>query len=302
MRNSVSLGALRLFLRVAATSSFSESARLERVSQPALSRTIRLLEEQLGVRLFDRTTRNVALTAAGGQLQPIAERLIGDYDLAFSDLAQTLSGERGRVPIGALPSVAAAMLPPVLARFRRERPQVDVRVIDDLSAPLVHMLDERRIDFAVTIDPEPAGRWDFLPLMSDDFVLVCRRGHALDSAEPLRWSGLAGADFIAMAPGSSVRHATDKAFGEGGVVVRPLYECGHLATVGGFIRAGLGVSALPRSAVPLLGEGLATRPLRRPHARRSIGVLTLKSRTTAAPAEALIKLLRLASTAELLKS
>ena len=104
MWNNVSLITLRIFLRVAQTCSFSETARLEHVSQPALSRTIRLLEEQLGARLFDRDTRNVTLTAAGAQLQPIAERLISEYDLAFTDLAQALSGERGRVTVGALPS------------------------------------------------------------------------------------------------------------------------------------------------------------------------------------------------------
>jgi len=293
MRNNVSLPTLRLFLRVAQTCSFSETARLEHVSQPALSRTIRLLEEQLGARLFDRDTRNVLLTAAGAQLQPIAERLIGEYDLAFSDLAQALSGERGRVTVGALPSVAAAFLPAILARFRSERPQVEVRVEDDLSSPLLDSLQDRRIDFAVTIAPEQTGQLDFQPLFSDECLLVMRKGDPLDAPTPISWAALENARFIAMAPASSVRRMTDVAFARANVVVRPLYECAHLSTVGGLILAGLGLSALPASTLPLMGSpDLVTRPLTQPSVSRSIGLVTLKSRSPSPPAEALMRLFR----------
>jgi LysR family carnitine catabolism transcriptional activator len=293
MWNNVSLSALRLFIRVAQTSSFSEAARLEHVSQPALSRTIRLLEEQLGARLFDRNTRNVSLTAAGAKLQAVAERLIGEYDLAFTDLSQALSGERGRVTVGALPSVAAAFLPAALARFRSERSQVEVRVEDDLSDPLLDSLQDRRIDFAVTIAPEQSGQLDFQPLFSDECLLVMRKGDPLDLPTPINWAALEHARFIAMAPASSVRRMTDTAFARANVVVRPLYECAHLSTVGGLIRTGLGVSALPASTLPLLGSpDIVTRPLVEPSISRSIGLVTLKSRSPSPQAEALMRLVR----------
>ena len=293
MWNNISLSTLRVFLRVAQTCSFSEASRLEHVSQPALSRTIRLLEEQLGARLFDRNTRNVSLTAAGAKLQPVAERLISEYDLAFTDLAQALSGERGRVTVGALPSVAAAFLPAVLARFRSERPQVEVRVEDDLSDPLLDSLQDRRIDFAVTIAPEQMGQLDFQPLFSDECLLVMRKGDPLDAPTPINWAALENTRFIAMAPASSVRRMTDAAFARANVVVRPLYECAHLSTVGGLIHAGLGLSALPASTLPLLGStDFVSRPLTEPSISRSIGLVTLKSRSPSPQAEALMKLIR----------
>ncbi len=293
MWNNVSLSTLRVFLRVAQTCSFSEASRLEHVSQPALSRTIRLLEEQLGARLFDRTTRSVSLTAAGAKLQPVAERLISEYDLAFTDLAQALSGERGRVTVGALPSVAAAFLPAALARFRGERPQVEVRVEDDLSDPLLESLQDRRIDFAVTIAPEHTGQLEFQPLFSDEFLLVMRKGDPLDASTPLSWAALEDSRFIAMAPASSVRRMTDSAFARANVVIKPLYECAHLSTVGGLIRTGLGLSALPASTLPLLGAAdIATRPLIEPSVNRSIGLVTLKSRSPSPQAEALMKIIR----------
>jgi LysR family carnitine catabolism transcriptional activator len=86
---------------------------------------------------------------------------------------------------------------------------------------------------------------------------------------------------------------TDIAFARANVAVRPLYECAHLSTVGGLIRAGLGVSALPASTLPLMGSpDLVSRPLTQPNVSRSIGLVTLKSRSPSPPAEALIRSFR----------
>lgn len=280
MRNNVTLQSLRLFLRVAQTLSFSETARLEHVSQPALSRTIRLLEDQLGVRLFDRDTRNVSLTRSGAQLLPIVERIAADFDSAFGELRQTFSGERGRIVVGALPSVAAALLPEVIARFLAERPRVHLTVRDDLSGSLLDLLEERQIDFAVASQPDAGDRLDFRPLITDDYVLVCPRDHDLAGEDSADWSVFERHPFIAMAPKSSVRAVTDTAFAQAGLTVAPLFECAHLATVAGLITAGLGVSALPRMALPLLAfPDVVARPLAGPATSRSIGIVTLKARS-----------------------
>ncbi len=295
MRNSPSLSVLRLFLRVAETRSFSETARIENVSQPALSRTIRLLEDQLKVRLLDRTTRSVALTAAGSRLVTVAERLIADYDLAFTDLARGFRGETGRVTIGALPSLCATLLPPVIAQFRDQNAGVEVRLQDRASAPLLDLLRDRRIDFALTIEPEASEGLLFEPLLEDSCLLVCRPGDPFDRPGPLRWSALADAPFIAMASETSVRQMTDIAFARAGVNMAPNYECAQLATMGGLIAAGLGVSALPATVVPLLGvPGLAVRPLHRPDISRSLGLVRLPGRSLDAAANALISGLRAA--------
>lgn len=290
MRNNVSLSILRLFLRVAHERSFSAAAAGENVSQPALSRSIRMLEDQLGARLFDRDTRNVELTAAGAMLKPIALRLLNDYDSAFADLAQTLSGARGTIIVGALPSVTAKLLPQVLSRFQKERPQVEIKIEDALSEALIDMLQDRRIDFAVTIAPDQLNRVEFQPLIEDEFLLISRRGDPLNGTTPLGWGALAGAQFIGMAPASSVRRTTDAAFSRAGITVRSLYECANLWTVGGLISAGLGVSALPASTLSMISASdLSTRPLVDPIVSRTIGIVTLKGRTPSPPAEALMQ-------------
>ena len=273
-------------MQVAYNRSFSETGRTANVSQPALSRTIRLLEEQLGARLFDRNSRNVALTSAGETLLPIVERLTADFDHAFSELAQSFAGERGRVVIGALPSIAAGPLPEVLASFRRSYPHVEVLLRDHLSGNLYQQMQERQIDFAITIAPQIEDIL-FEPLIEDPLVLVVPSAGPLDIDEEATWSIFNDHPFIAMAPRSSVRELTDVAMNKADVTVRGLYDCAQLATVGALIQAGLGITALPLSTLSLLqADQIRARPLVAPVVNRILGIARLGNRTLPPAAEA----------------
>lgn len=279
MARKPSLSSLRLFMQVAHNRSFSETGRTAHVSQPALSRTIRLLEEDLGVRLFDRNSRNVTLTSAGEALLPIVERLTADFDHAFSELALSFAGERGRVVVGALPSVAAGILPGTVAGFRNSNPHVEIVIRDQLSGTLYQAMHERQIDLAITTPPE-GGDFIFEPLVEDPVVLVVRKGGPLDDGKPASWSILADHPFIAMAPRSSVRELTDAAMVKAGVTARPLYDCAQLTTVRALIEEGLGITALPRSAATMLQPSkVSLRRLTDPAVSRMIGLAYPSGRT-----------------------
>lgn len=289
MARKPSLSSLRLFMQVAYNRSFSETGRLANVSQPALSRTIRLLEEQLEVRLFDRNSRNVELTSAGEALLPIVERLTADFDHAFSELAQNFAGERGRVVLGALPSVAAGMLPSLLASFHATHPQVDITLRDSISGALLQQLNERQIDLAITTQTDEADLI-FTPLMQDDMMLVVAAGGPHDIGEPASWALLGEHPFIAMAPRSSVRELTDVVMARANVSSKPLYECTHLSTVGALIEAGLGITALPRSTLDMLQRGrIAARPLIDPVVERTIGIARAAGRSLSPAADAFLQ-------------
>ena len=290
MARTPTLTSLRLFLQVAGSRSFSETARAANLSQPALSRTIKLLEEDLGVRLFDRNSRNVHLTSAGAALRPIVERLTADFDLAFRELTQTFDGQRGRVVVGALPSVAANLLPKAVAGFRRTHPQVEIIVRENPSGGLYQSLQDRLIDFAISTPPVTADDVAFEPLFDDECILVCRPQDAAAIPDPAPWKVFRELPFIGMEPRSSVRMLTDAAFAKADIVTPALYECAQVATVGGLISAGLGISLLPRSTLPLLAGGgaVAWRSMRPPRVSRTIGVSRLQGRTLAPAAEALL--------------
>ncbi|WP_442679551.1 LysR family transcriptional regulator [Sphingomonas sp. ASY06-1R] len=289
MKRRPSLNSLRLFMQIAYNRSFSETGRLASVSQPALSRTIRLLEEELGVRLFDRNSRNVTLTSAGEALLPIVERLAADFDHAFSELSLTFSGARGRVVIGALPSVAAGMLPLVVASFLKDHPQVEIILRDHLSGALYQQMQERQVDLAITTPPD-GGAFAFEPFMDDPMILIARAGGPLDQPGTADWSIFADHPFIAMAPRSSVRELTDAAMHKAGIAVRPLFECTQLATVGALIEAGLGTTALPQSTIGMVdASSIVTRPLTAPFVTRTIGIAHLADRTLPPAAAAFMR-------------
>src|SRR4051794_22120041 len=129
MRIDLTPRQLLCFLRVAELGSFSAAARALGVSQPALSRTIRQVEDAVGARLFDRDTRNVVPTHAGTELRPLAERLVAEFGGAYGALARFVAGQTGRLTVAALPSLAAVLLVPAIARFRTN-PDVEVAILD----------------------------------------------------------------------------------------------------------------------------------------------------------------------------
>jgi len=284
MRINVTPQQLKAFLRVADTGSFSEAASQLALSQPALSRTIRVIEESLGIRLFDRDTRNVALTPAGHELRPIALRIVREFDTSFSEFSRFVSGRRGRVVIATLPSMAAVLLPGAVARFRDTRPDVDFQILDAHSGSVQTAVAEGLAEIGLTAQPTPDRDLVYRPLLSDDFGLVCRRDDVLASRESVSWRIFADRPFIAMSSGSSVRAITDAAFLQCGMAIAPLFDCGFLATARALVHAGLGITALPGLTVPLMAEtGLVWRPLVEPTLRRSLGVVH-RAGATLAPA------------------
>ena len=289
MKRLPSIATLRLFIQVAKSASFSETARVAAISQPALSRTIRLLEEELGVRLFDRDTRNVRLTSAGETLLPAVQRLVREFEDTFGELEQSFSGKRGHVVIGALPSVAAKMLPLALVDFCTANPDIELTVREGLSDDLYQQMRDRQIDLAIVTPPDRADQFDFVAMLEDECVLVCREGDLPARRGAYLWRIFEERPFISMAPHSSVRRLADIAFAQAKITVRPRFECAQLATVGGFIVAGLGISAVPHSTLPLVAHsGIAVYPLSDPLISRTIG-LAKPSQRALSPAARLLE-------------
>jgi DNA-binding transcriptional LysR family regulator len=292
MRIKATLRQLEIFLCIAELRSFTEAGRTLNVSQPALSRTIRQTEVAVGKRLFDRDTRNVELTPAGRELIPIAKRIIKEFESSFCELAQFVNGNVGHVAIAALPSIAASILPEAIRQFRCSRPKVDIVIRDDMSHEITEAVGECRVEIGIGARPSTSDRVIYHPLLSDEFVLVCRKDDPLAGRGKALWSTFQGRPFVAMVDSSSVRALTDATFLQLGMEVKPLYECAHIATAGNLIAAGLGVSALPRLTLPLIASNVVTAiPLERPVIRRSIGIITRPGRSLSPAAECFLDIL-----------
>ena len=287
------------FRAVARYRSFSLAAKSLFLSQPSLTTLIRNLEESLGVRLFDRTTRRVELTPAGLELLPVAERTFGELELARDNLADLGSLRRGRVVVGALPSASADLVPRAIYRFGLEFPEIEITVHDGVANSLVEMVRVGTVDFAVgsatRVEPDVV----FKPITSDEMHLVCRADHRLARRRQVAWADIVSEPFIAMTRGTSVRHATDAAFAHLRTVKPTHLEVGLLSTMFGLARNGVGVTALPTSVFEVFNvAGVAKIPLVAPVIRREIGFLTRSLRAPSPAAQRLMETV----TDELLKA
>ncbi|WP_067972721.1 LysR family transcriptional regulator [Nocardiopsis trehalosi] len=289
----LTLRQLAAFAAVARAENFTAAARELRVAQSSLSRTVIDLERTLGVLLFERTTRRMRRTPEGDELLAAAERVLAVHRAEMAGLKRYLAGERGSVTIATLPSVAAVLLPPVIAAFRTAQPDITVRILDGMSAAAVERIVAGTADLAIAVpDHLPPGLRSW-PLVEDRFFAVVPPGHPLADRGSVRWADFDGEDFIAIGTDSSVRGGTDRAFAESGAHPARIIEAGNVSTVGGLVAAGLGVSALPALVRVLMGFADHVHlPLRDPVVDRGLSVVLPRQRRPTPAAHQFLDLLR----------
>ena len=252
---------LRAFVALAETRSFTRASALCHLSQPAFSALIRQLEEALGQRLFDRSTRHVDLSTEGRAFEPAARRVLAELDTALAGAADYAAKRRGRVAIALLPSLAAGWLPAVLAEFRARHPAIELDVADVLSEACIERVKTGQADLAIAAIRADTPELRAELFCTDRFHLVCPTGHPLARAKTApKPKDLLPYPFIHLSRTSSVRQYLDAA-------LRPLQlnavmEVDQLATVAGMVRAGLGISIVPELALFHFEQaGLVTRVL-----------------------------------------
>ncbi len=292
-RTNPDLNDLRAFVALADAGGFRAAAEAIGLSGPALSRQIARLEGRLNARLFDRDTRNVALTPSGEEMLGLARRVLNEADKAVGEFQAFQAAKRGHVAVAGLPSVTAGLLPPIIARFVADRPDMDVRVLDALSDGVAAAVLDGRADVGLTATAgDGSGRLAFRRVMEDSFYAVAAPGGPLDGRSEIRWEELIALPFIAMASGTSVRSLTEAAVTQIGGVLQPRFEVSHLATAGALVAEGLGVTALPGLTLPVIGAStLVVRPLTTPRMIRRIGLIHLAGRSLSPAAQALKELI-----------
>ncbi|GAA4597404.1 LysR substrate-binding domain-containing protein [Planotetraspora phitsanulokensis] len=261
---------LAYFLAVAETRHFTHAAERMRVAQPSLSKQIKALEAELGAPLFSRARGNVTLTPAGEALLPLARRMLADAETARREVAELAGLRRGRVRLGATPSLCAGLLADVLARFHGDYPGVELQVEEGGSRDLVRDLARGQLDLALII----------LPLQSSDPSLVTEEILREDlvvasAAKPgrrphIRIDELRGRPLVMFRRGYDLREATLTACRQAGFEPRFAVEGGEMDAVLRFVEAGLGVAVVP--SMVLDGRpGLVGTPLL-PGLRRTVAL------------------------------
>jgi DNA-binding transcriptional LysR family regulator len=289
---NVTLRQLRVFIEVARLQSFSRAGDEIGLTQSAVSRCVRELEGEIGLKLIDRTTREVQLTDVGGNLVSSVSRLLTDLDDALREIREIGEQRRGRVVVAASPTVACRLMPRVVAACGRQFPYITLGLRDDVQSDVVRKVKSGEVDFGVIIGPFSADDLLSESLMTDSFCVVAREDHPLAARERVAWTDLDGQQLVMLDYASGSRPIIDAVMQEYGVSATVVQELGHSATVFGLVEAGVGVSVLPWLALPLpAGAALVARALV-PRAERTVELVRRRDRSLSPAAEAVWSLIR----------
>lgn len=268
------LNDLQAFRAVVELGSFRKAAEAVNISQPALSRRIDKLEDALGVRLFERTTRSVTLTTIGRVFAPSAEQLLDDLDVALLGIRDVSSSRLGHVTIACVPSVAYYFLPNVIASYRRTFPRIRVKLLDSSANEVLSAVISGEADFGVSFLGSQEPEVEFKVLLQERFVVACRRDHALAGKKRVTWNELYEHDYVSVDKTSGNRLLLDQALSAVAPRTPSVCETRHVTTMLGLVEAGLGVAAVPSMAMPGRDHPVLTSvPLVDPVVKRRVGIV-----------------------------
>jgi DNA-binding transcriptional LysR family regulator len=285
------LNDLLAFRAVADLSNFRRAAEAVHISQPAFSRRIDKLEQALGVRLLDRTTRRVSLTGVGRDFARKVEQLLDELDNTLLGIRGVAATRMGEVTIACVPSTVYYFLPQVIRSYHERFPKVRVKVFDASANEVLAAVVRSEADFGLNFMGGQEPDIEFKPLVEERFVAACRRDHPLARKRQVTWSDLAAYDYISVSKSSGNRRLLDQALAH--VTGRPQnsYEAQHVTTMLGLVEAGLGVAAVPAMAMPGPDHPLLVSvPLTEPAVTRRVGLIRRKGRSLSPSAQQLYDL------------
>jgi DNA-binding transcriptional LysR family regulator len=283
---NINLRQLRAFVSISHLGGFTKAAEALHATQPTLSAQINQLEESLGVRLFDRSTRSVTLTQVGRDLLPVVDKVLSDLAAVAVRARDVAQKNTGRVVVAALPSISSTLLPQAIAGFLKTYPGISISLKDALAERIVDMIRSDEVDFGISSSAMNDPQIEFTPLATDRMVLVLPRGHKLAKSAKISLEDLLDVPLIFMNRDSSVRRILDDAYASARQPATPSYEAAFMSTAIGMVRAGLGVTLLPSSALEVkTASDLVCRAINHPKLKRKIGILR-KRRQSFSPAAA----------------
>ena len=266
---------LKAFVAVARSLNFADAGASIHLSQPALSITIKNLEDAVGGRLLSRTTRAVALTPEGEAFFPVAKRLLADWDNAVEALHHRFLLHRDHVAIAAMPSFACNLLPRYIQQFKTDHGDIGVTVHDVIAEDVVALVRSGRVELGVCFEPNDAENLHFHTLFDDQFVAVLPADMAPTLPDVLQWRDLIQNDFILLQRPSGIRLFIEQHLEQHSIHLPTRYEAHQLATIGRMVASGLGVSVVPALCKQQMEEmGAICRPVEGPTVSRKVGILS----------------------------
>src|SRR6202789_923521 len=269
---------LRYVCAIADTGNFSRAAERCRIAQPSLSQQVQKLEDDLGVKLFDRLGRSIRLTEAGRAFIPRARAILEQLDAARSSAADKNADLRGNVTVGVIPTVAPYLMPAYTASFAKKFPDAKLRIIEETTSVLVEGLRDLSIDVAILALPLRHKDLELFPVRTEPLFAALSRNHPRASAKSLSLKDLRGESFVMLRDGHCFRDLSIDTCPRARITPHIAFESGQFSSLLGMVAAGVGVSLVPEMAID---RNVACRYVRLsdPQATRTIVTAVLRGRS-----------------------
>ncbi len=256
---------LRYLVALAAEKNFTRAAGRAHVAQPALSRQIRRLEDELGVALVDRTSRRTALTPVGAELAANAQAILADVDAATDHARSAVRLQTGRIVLGVTLAPGAVDVPDLLRAYHALHPGVELAVEEDLSSRLVERVRKDEVDLAVVAATDESTRGLSTDILAvEPLMAVVPAGDPLAGEPDIRLEQLAGRPLVVGPAGASVRRMIERQATDAHLAMRFAFETNVNARMVELVADGLASTVLPSSDVPAGEAGVCAVPLAHP--------------------------------------
>ncbi len=289
MNSNITLRQLRAFLAVTDMGSFTKAAGHLNITQSALTTAVKNLEIELGLKLFDRTTRQVEPTVHGRQFATVAHRFTEDFERAVEDMRAHAERQQGQVVVGATATMITSVLVPALNELSARYPGIRVRLVEVLTGEAIERVLAGDMDIAFTTIAPADAELNTIPVMRDEFAVVCDASHPLAGASKAQpWEVFRTYPTISLLGESGIRNILS-GHESGQEAIRQLtYEVSSIAGLTRMVRDGLGISAVPGFiAHTMAADGVCQVPLR-PPVYRTVSLISRPGRSPTPAANALV--------------
>jgi len=270
----VNFKVLSTFLAVAENASFRKAAEQTHLSLPAVSMQIKQLEEQLGLALFQRTTRRVELTREGEQLMISSRKALAEIESALMGIQQAANAQQGHLAFACVPTVAGTRLPALLTAFAKRYPAITIRVRETGQPEMLEAVRRREVDFGIGPPPEKPGELESQALFEDAYMALLPAAGVAAGKSSITLNELVKSPLLALGASQFQRHLR-QVLQEQAPDTELNYEFTHVSTMVAMVEAGLGVGVMPGVAVPRNRSVKALRIIR-PSMSRTIAIVKIR--------------------------
>ncbi len=279
-------------LAVAEYRSFVAAAASLRMSQPALTRSIKRVEDVLGVQLFERSTRTVRVTEAGREFIAVSKRITSDLRIAVESMRELAEQQRGQVIVSSTISLANGILPHAIAAYRQDRPGIEIQVRDGIHGSVIDDVKAGVADFGLNYLVDTPETMETRRLGTGQFDLVAGKEHPLAESpdHAVEFDRLSEVALVSLPAEAQTRRVLDSTAAARGIRLRHAVVVSQIPTLLSFVRAGAGVGLVPSAAIGgPLGNGLVRLRVRDPRIALDVGIVWLKDRTLSPAAMGLME-------------